>query len=63
MFQFELHPHIGKIRTDILVHTKGGVIKHIKAPARVTFLITRESEDKQRPVLVSAHPPLKIRQK
>ena len=35
MFQFELHPHIGEIRTDILVYEKVGVIKHIKAPARV----------------------------
>ena len=35
MFQFELHPHIGEINTDILVSEKGGVIKHIKAPARV----------------------------
>ena len=35
MFQFELHPHIGEIRTDILVYEKGGVIKHIKTPARV----------------------------
>ena len=34
-FQFELHPHIGEIRTKILVYDKGGVIKHIKAPARV----------------------------
>ena len=32
MFQFELHPHIGDIRTDILVYEKGGVTKHIKAP-------------------------------
>ena len=35
MFQFELHQHIGEIRIDILVYGKGGVIKHIKAPARV----------------------------
>ena len=35
MFPFELHPPIGEIRTDILVYEKGGVIKHIKAPARV----------------------------
>ena len=35
LFQFELHPHIDKIRTEILVHEKGGAIKHIKAPARV----------------------------
>ena len=35
MFQFELYPPIGEIRTDILVYEKGGVIKHIKAPARV----------------------------
>ena len=32
-------------------------------PPRHIFLITRESEDEQRPVLVSAHPLLKIRQK
>ena len=31
----ELHPHIGEICTDILVYEKGGVIKHIKAPARI----------------------------
>ena len=35
MFQFELQLHIGEIRTDISVYEKGGVIKHIKAPARV----------------------------
>ena len=35
MFQFELHPHIGAIRTHILVYDKGGVIKKNKAPARV----------------------------
>ena len=35
MFQYNLHPHIGEIRTEILVYHKGGVIKHIKAPARV----------------------------
>ena len=35
MLQFELHPHIGEILTDILVYEKGGVIKYIKAPARV----------------------------
>ena len=33
MFQFELHPHIGEICTDILVYEKGGVIKYVKAPA------------------------------
>ena len=27
------HPHIGEIRTQILVYEKGWVIKHIKAPA------------------------------
>ena len=27
MFQFELHPHIGEIHTDILVYEKGGIIK------------------------------------
>ena len=36
MFQFELHPHIDEIHTDILVYENGGVTKHIKAPpARV----------------------------
>ena len=35
MFLFKLHPHIGEIRADILVYEKGGVIKHIKAQARV----------------------------
>ena len=33
MFQFELHPQTGEIRTEILVYEKGGVIKHVKAPA------------------------------
>ena len=33
MFQFELHPHTGEIRTGILVYEKGGVIKHVEAPA------------------------------
>ena len=32
-FQFELHPHKGEIRTEILVYEKGGVIKHVEAPA------------------------------
>ena len=35
MFLIELQPHIGEICTDILVHEKSGVIKHIKVPARV----------------------------
>ena len=40
MFQFELHPHTGEIRMDIMVYEKGGVIKHVKAPAlnKVDFL-------------------------
>ena len=33
MFQFELHPHLGEIRTKILVYEKGGLIKHVKAAA------------------------------
>ena len=33
MFQFELHPHTGEIRTEILVYEKGGVIKHVETPA------------------------------
>ena len=33
MFQFELHPHTGEIRLEILVYEKGGVIKYVKAPA------------------------------
>ena len=33
MFQFELHPYTGEIRTQILVYEKGRVIKHVKAPA------------------------------
>ena len=32
IFQFELHPHTGKILTEILVYGKGGVIKHVEAP-------------------------------
>ena len=40
MFQFELHPHIGAICTDILVYEKGEVIKHIKAPAKVKVELT-----------------------
>ena len=35
MFQFVLPLHIGQIRTAMLVYEKGGVLKHIKAPARV----------------------------
>ena len=31
MFQFELHPHTGEIRTEILVYDKGGLIKHVEA--------------------------------
>ena len=31
MFQFELHPLTGEIRTKFLVYDKGGVIKHVKA--------------------------------
>ena len=30
MFQLELHPHTGEIRTKILEYEKGGVIKHVK---------------------------------
>ena len=30
-----MHPHIEEIRTEILVYEKGGVVKHIKSPARV----------------------------
>ena len=33
MFQFELHPNTGEINTKILVYEKGGVIKHVEAPA------------------------------
>jgi hypothetical protein len=33
MFQFELHPHTGEIRMKSLVYEKGGVIKHVEAPA------------------------------
>ena len=33
MFQFELHPHTGEIHAEILVYEKGGVIKHVEAPA------------------------------
>ena len=32
MFQVELHPHTGEIRTEILVYEKGGVI-NVEAPA------------------------------
>ena len=35
LFLFESHKHIGEIRMDILGYNKGGVIRHIKAPARV----------------------------
>ena len=35
MFQFEFHPYIGEICTDILVYEKVWVIKHIKSPAGV----------------------------
>ena len=40
MFHFELHPHIPEIRKEILVYEKGGVIKHIKAPAIVRVELT-----------------------
>ena len=33
MFQLELHPHTGEIRTKILAYEKGGVIKHVEASA------------------------------
>ena len=33
MFQFKLHPHTGEIRMEVLVYEKGGVIKHVEAPA------------------------------
>ena len=33
MFQFELHPHTGEIRPEIVVYEKGGIIKHVEAPA------------------------------
>ena len=33
--QFQWHPHIGEIHTNILVYEQGRVTKHIKAPARV----------------------------
>ena len=55
-----------------MVFEKGGVIKHINAPVTVKVelsdlqkkcgdvdLITRKSEDEQRPILVSTHPPTK----
>ena len=35
MIQFEFHPYIGDIPANTLVYEKGGVIKHIKAQARV----------------------------
>ena len=46
VFQFELHPHIGEIRTDILVYEKGGVIKHIKhqQESKLSFLICEKNE-------------------
>ena len=33
MFQFELLPHTGEIRTEMLVYGKGGVIKHVEEQA------------------------------
>ena len=33
MFQFELQPHTDEIHMEILVYKKGGVIKHVEAPA------------------------------
>jgi hypothetical protein len=46
MFQYELHPHTGEIRTKILVYEKGGVIKHVEAPAinKLTFLICEKMD-------------------
>ena len=40
MFDFQLHPHIPEIRTEIFVYEKGGVIKPIKAPAIVKVELT-----------------------
>ena len=40
IFHFYYHPSIIKIRTDILVYEKGGVIRHIKAPAIVKVELT-----------------------
>ena len=33
MYQDELHPHTGEIRTKILGYEKVGVIKHVEAAA------------------------------
>ena len=38
MFQFELNPHTGEIRTEILVYGKGGIIKHVEAINKVELL-------------------------
>ena len=35
MCELQWHPYIGEIHTKNLVYEKGGVIKHIKAPAIV----------------------------
>ena len=40
MSHFELHPHIPEIRKEIFVYEKGGVIKHIKAPAKAKVELT-----------------------
>ena len=32
-FQFKWHPHVGEIHMETVMDEKGGVIKHIKAPA------------------------------
>ena len=40
MFNFEQHQTIPDIRMDILVYEKGGVIKHIYAPALVKVELT-----------------------
>ena len=37
MFQLKLYPNVGEIRMGILVYKKSGMMKHIKAPARVKF--------------------------
>ena len=37
MFQLKLHPHIDEIRTEILVHEKGEVIKHTDTSAIYKF--------------------------
>ena len=50
---FELHPHIGETSTEILVYEKGGLIEHIKAPARFKIELPDLWQNKMRDYMES----------